>query len=310
MENIVYLNGEFLPESSARISVYDHGLLYGDGIFEGIRAYNKRIFKLDRHIDRLFHSAKAVNLGIPQSPEEMARLVIETARRNKLVNGYMRPIVTRGVGDLGLDPRKCKKGPTVIIIARPFEPLYGDKYESGLKVVTSAYRRTPPECVSPNIKSLNYLNNILARIEANQRGADEVLFLDLNGYVSEASADNFLIVKGSRVIAPPTMTNLKGVTRETALELARGLGLSTEERFFTLFDVYNADEAFITGTAAEIAPVVDVDGRRIAEGRPGKTTRQLMGKYHELVNSTGTPIYDGAPALVAAAPRVASDDLE
>jgi branched-chain amino acid aminotransferase len=309
VENLVYLNGEFLPESDAKISVYDHGLLYGDGIFEGIRAYSGRIFKLDRHIDRLYHSAKAIHMTVTVEPPEMARLILETARRNKLVNGYIRPIITRGAGDLGLDPRKCRKGPTIIIIARIFEPLYGEKYERGLKVVTSALRRTPPECVSPNIKSLNYLNNILARIEANQRGADEIILLDMNGFVSEASADNFFIVKGTRVIAPPTMTNLKGITRETALEIARSEGLTTEERFFTLFDVYNADEAFITGTAAEIAPVVEVDDRRIGEGKPGKITRTLMERYRILVNSTGTPIYDNPP-VAAPAPKVSPSEIE
>ncbi len=310
MESIVYLNGEFLPESEAKISVYDHGLLYGDGVFEGIRVYNRRIFKLDRHIDRLYHSARAIALTIPHASEEMASLILETARRNNMVNGYVRPIITRGTGDLGLDPRKCKKGPTVIIVAKTFEPLYGDKYEKGLKVVTSSLRRTPPECVSPNIKSLNYLNNILARIEANLRGADEIIMLDLNGYVSEASADNFLIVKGTRVIAPPTMTNLKGITRETALELARREGWTTEERFFTLFDVYVADEAFITGTAAEIAPVVEVDGRQIGDGKPGRITRTLMAKYRELVNSVGTPIYERPPAAPAKAVAAAPNELE
>jgi len=291
MEKVVYLNGEFFSEKEARISVYDHGLLYGDGVFEGIRAYNKKVFKLEKHMDRMYQSAKAIDLKIPIKKEEFIELILETCRRNKIVDGYIRPIVTRGPGDLGLDPRKCYNGPTVIIIATPFDPLYGDAYERGLKLVTASIRRTPPQCLSPNIKCLNYLNNILARIEANQREAHEALLLDMNGFVSEATADNFFIIEKENLITPPASTNLPGITRETAMELGLQKGYNVQEKFFTLFDVYSADEAFITGTAAEIGPVVEVDGRPIGNGKPGKKTLVLMRAYKELVNSTGTPIY-------------------
>jgi branched-chain amino acid aminotransferase len=291
LENAVYLDGRFLPESEGKVSVFDHGLLYGDGVFEGIRAYNKRVFKLERHVERMYHSAKAIDLKIPHTPEEFTDLILQTCRRNNIVDGYIRPIVTRGPGDLGLDPRKCKKGPTVVIIAQPGITLYPkEKYEKGLRLVTSSYRRVPPQSLSPSIKSLNYLNQIMARVEANQYGADEALLLDVQGYVSEASADNFFIVQNHSVITPPTSTNLPGVTRETALELADKLGFRTIERPFTLYDVWASNEAFITGTAAEIGPVVEVDGRTIGDGKPGKTTKQLMKAFRELVTTTGTPI--------------------
>ena len=293
MESQVYVDGEFYPQSEAKISVFDHGLLYGDGVFEGIRAYNKRIFKLERHVDRLFRSAHAIHLQIPQSRAEFAVLIKEACRKNGIVNGYIRPVVTRGPGDLGLDPRKCKKGPSVIIITANWDTLY-DKgvYDRGLRLVTAAVRRVPPQALSPSIKSLNYLNQILARIHGNEAGADEVLMLDAQGYVSEASADNVFLVRDGRVITPPTSTNLPGITRETVLELCAALGYPSAEHLFTLFEVYTADECFITGTAAEIGPVVDVDGRKIGDGRPGKITTHLMKAYKDLVTSTGTPIYE------------------
>jgi len=290
MELVVYVDGKFYPQSEAKISVFDHGLLYGDGVFEGIRAYNGRVFKLDRHVDRLFHSAKAIDLKIPHTKEEIANLILETCRKNDLHEGYIRPVITRGKGDLGLDPRKCKSGPSVVVIAQPQISLYGKAYERGLKVVTSSYRRVPPQSLSPSIKSLNYLNNIMARVEANQYGADEALMLDIHGYVSEATADNFFIVRNSTITTPWSSTNLPGVTRETVLELAPKVGVKTEERLFTLYDVWASDEAFITGTAAEIGPVVEVDGRSIGDGKPGMTTKKIMKAFRELVMSTGTPI--------------------
>ncbi len=292
LEQIVYVDGKFYPASDAKVTVFDHGLLYGDGVFEGIRAYNKRVFKLERHVQRMYQSAKAIDLKIPHTEEEFAQLILETCRRNNLVDGYIRPIVTRGPGDLGLDPRKCKRGPSVIVIAQPSIALYSkDKYEKGLKLVTSSYRRVPPQSLSPSIKSLNYLNQIMARVEANQYGADEALLLDIHGYVSEASADNFFIVQNHSIITPYTSTNLPGVTRETVLELAEKLGIRAMERSFTLYDLWASSEAFITGTAAEIGPVVEVDGRTIGDGKPGKITKQLMKAFRELVTSTGTPIY-------------------
>ena len=292
MENVIYVDGKFLPQSEAKISVFDHGLLYGDGVFEGIRAYSKRVFKLDRHMDRMYQSAKAIDLTIPHTKEQFIELIRETCRRNNLVDGYIRPIVTRGPGDLGLDPRRCKRGPSVIVIAQNAIALYPpEKYEKGLRLVTSSYRRVPPQSLSPSIKSLNYLNQIMARIEANQYGADEALLLDMQGYVSEASADNFFIVQNHSIMTPPTSTNLPGVTREAVLELAEKLGIRVIERPFTLYDVWAANEAFITGTAAEIGPVVEVDGRSIGDGKPGKMTKQLMKAFRELVMTTGTPIY-------------------
>ncbi len=290
LELMVYVDGKFYPQSEAKISVFDHGLLYGDGVFEGIRAYSGRIFKLDRHMDRLFNSAKAIDLKIPHTKEEMANLIVEACRKNDIHDGYIRPVVTRGPGDLGLDPRKCKRGPSVVIIAQPQINLYGKAYDRGFKVVTSSYRRVPPQSLSPSIKSLNYLNNIMARVEANQYGADEALMLDIHGYVSEATADNFFIVRNHTLTTPWSSTNLPGVTRETILELAPSLGLKPEERLFTLYDVWAADEAFITGTAAELGPVVEVDGRQIGDGKPGPQTKALMKAYRDLVNSTGTPI--------------------
>src|SRR3989304_5794783 len=235
MENVVYVDGKFLPQSEAKVTVFDHGLLYGDGVFEGIRAYNRRVFRLERHVERMYQSAKAIDLTIPHTPEEFVELILETCRRNDVVDGYIRPIVTRGPGDLGLDPRKCTQGPSVIVIANPGIALYPkEKYERGLRLVTSSYRRVPPQSLSPSIKSLNYLNQIMARIEANQYGADEALLLDTQGYVSEASADNFFTVQNHSVMTPPTSTNLPGVTRETVLELAEELGIRAVEKPFTL----------------------------------------------------------------------------
>ena len=256
MEQVVYVDGKFYPASDAKVSVFDHGLLYGDGVFEGIRAYNKRVFKLERHMERMYQSAKAIDLKIPHARAEFIELILQTCRRNNIVDGYIRPIVTRGPGDLGLDPRKCKRGPSVIIIAQPSIALYPkEKYEQGLKLVTSSYRRVPPQSLSPSIKSLNYLN------------------------------------QNHSVMTPPTSTNLPGVTRETVLELAEELGIRAVEKPFTLYDVWASSEAFITGTAAEIGPVVELDGRAIGDGKPGKVTKQLMKAFRELVTTTGTSIY-------------------
>src|SRR3989442_999854 len=273
MELLIYVNGKFLPQAEAKVSVFDHGLLYGDGVFEGIRAYNGRIFKLERHLDRLFQSAKAIDLKLPHSKEEFTRIILETCRRNDIREGYIRPIIKRGPGDLGLDPRKCKSGPSVIVIAQPSINLLGKVYERGLKVVTSSYRRVPPQSLSPSIKSLNYLNNIIAKVEANQYGADEALMLDIHGYVSEASAENVFIVRNHTLVTPFTSTNLPGVTREAVLEIAPKLSLEAKEQFFTLYDVWAADEAFITGSAAEIAPGVHGEG-------PGARRRPRQGGRH------------------------------
>jgi branched-chain amino acid aminotransferase len=309
MSAIVYAAGRFGPSESAGVSVFDHGLLYGDGIFEGIRAYNGRIFKLERHVERLFDSAKAIRLDMPVSRHEMAELVIEACRRNEIVDGYIRLVVTRGAGDLGIDPRSCPR-PEVIIIAKPVEALYGHARRQGVSLVTSAFRRHAPDVLSPSIKSLNYLNNILARIEANDRGADEALMLDQNGFVSEATVDNLFIVVDRTLMTPPTATNLKGITRETVLDLAADLGIRTEERPFTLFDVWTAREAFMCGTMAEIVPVASVDGRRIGAtertsqgpmepvGPLGAMTSRIADAYARAVRSSGTPIHRSTIAAV------------
>ncbi len=286
----VYLNGKFVPENEARVSVYDHGFLYGDGVFEGIRAYNGRIFRLKEHVDRLYESAKAIAMEIPMTKEEMGELLLEACRVNNLRNAYLRPIIARGVGDLGLDPRKCKQA-TVVIIAREFGALYGDKYETGLKLCTVSARRNSPNSLSPNIKSLNYLNNILARIETNAQNCDEGIMLDAQGFVSEATADNIFLIKDGVIITPPTYNSLKGITRQAVIDIAKDLGYELREVPITMFDVYNADELFITGTAAEIAPCVIADNRQIGEGKPGAVTKHLIDGFRKLTTSTGTAIF-------------------
>ena len=286
---IIYLDGAYLPKEEAKVSVFDHGLLYGDGVFEGIRAYNGRVFRLDEHLDRLYDSAKTIDLAVPIAKAEMADAIREVLRRNGLRDAYIRPIVTRGVGDLGLDPRKCPK-PSVIIIAVEWGAMYGDLYEKGLTGVTVSIRRTPAEALPPNVKSLNYLNNILAKIEANCKGGDEAIFFDTNGYLSEGSGDNIFVVKNGEIITPPTLNNLRGVTRLVALECARDLGITVVERNMGYFDLYTADEVFVTGTAAEVGPIVTIDGRTIGSGRPGPVTRQLMSAFKTATSQSGTPI--------------------
>ena len=289
MNDLVYIAGQFRPAAEAAVSVFDHGLLYGDGVFEGIRAYNGRVFKLEPHIGRLFDSAKAIRLDIPVSRAEMAGVVLEACRRNEIVDGYIRLLVTRGAGDLSVDPRSCPRA-EIVVIVRQAVTLYARKRTTGVAVVTSAFRRNPPDALSPAIKSLNYLNNVLARIEANDRGADEALLLDHNGYVTEATADNVFIVTDRGLSAPPTTTSLKGITRDTILGLARHMGVAAEERAFTLFDVWTAHEAFMSGTLAELVPIATVDGRTIGSGTVGPTTLRLIDAYAQLVRSTGTPI--------------------
>jgi branched-chain amino acid aminotransferase len=289
MDGLVYVNGGFRPAGEASVSVFDHGLLYGDGVFEGIRAYNGRVFKLERHIDRLFDSAKAIRLEIPHTHAEVCELVLESCRQNDITDGYIRLLVTRGPGDLGIDPRKCPRA-ELIVITRKTIAIYRSP-SAGIRVVTSTFRRNSPDALSPSIKSLNYLNNILARIEANDRGADEALMLDAQGYVAEATVDNFFIVTDRALLAPPTATNLKGITRETLLGVAVSLGIRTEESPFTLFDVWTAKEAFICGTAAEVVPVVSVDDRVIGSGSIGPVTGRIMAAYEQLVRAQGTPIH-------------------
>ena len=289
---LIYIDGEFLPREEAKISVFDHALLYGDGVFEGIRCYNGYVFKLDEHLERLYDSAKSLMLQIPISIEVMKQNVLETLRRNQLREGYIRLIVTRGVGDLGLDPDKCPQ-PSVIIIADKITLYPQNFYENGLEIVTVSVRRNYPEAINPRIKSLNYLNNILAKIEAKQSGAVEALMLNNDGYVVECSGDNIFWIKNEIIVTPPTHIGiLEGVTRNSVITLAREAGFQVEERVFTRHDLYIADECFLTGTAAEVIPVVKLDQRVIGDGKPGKVTQKLIAAFRHLANNFGTPIYD------------------
>ncbi len=287
----IYIDGKYYDEQHAKISVFDHGLLYGDGIFEGIRAYNGRVFKLKEHIDRLFCSAKAILLTIPMSHAGMMQAVIETCRRNKVRDGYIRLIVTRGVGTLGLNPKSCKN-PSVVIIAgkiQLYPPVY---YQRGLDLITVPTTRNLHSALNPAIKSLNYLNNILAKIEANNGGCEEAIMLNSEGFVAECTGDNIFILKGGQMSTPPLSAGaLYGITRGVVMELARAEGLSVSEPNLTRYDLFNADECFLTGTGAEVIPVVKIDGRIIGDGKPGTLTRGLIEKYHALTKGTGEPIY-------------------
>ena len=287
----VYIDGKYYDERNAKISVFDHGLLYGDGVFEGIRAYHGRVFKLKEHIDRLYCSAKAIALTIPLSPAAMNRAVLEACRRNKIQNGYVRLVVTRGVGTLGLDPNKCKK-PSVIIIADKIQLYPVELYERGMEIITVPTTRNLHSALNPAIKSLNYLNNILAKIEANIGGYIEAIMLNAEGYVAECTGDNVFIVKGNQLLTPPLSAGaLYGITRGVVMELARKAGLHVSEPNLTRYDLFNADECFLTGTGAELIPVVKIDGRLIGSGKPGRLTRDLVKKYHALTQVSGEPIY-------------------
>jgi len=288
---VIYLNGEFVDEEEAKISVFDHGVLYGDGVFEGIRAYNGRVFRLSEHIDRLYESAKSVLLDIGMTKGEMAEALLETLRRNNLRDAYIRLVVTRGKGDLGLDPRNCE-GPSVFIIAAQIQLYPEELYEKGLEVVTVPTRRNIVEGVNPRIKSLNYLNNVMAKIEANLAGVSEAILLNSEGYVTECTGDNIFIVKHGEVITPPPFLGiLEGVTRNSILEIAQEMGYPVAEKVFTRHDVFVADECFLSGTAAELVPVVKVDGRMIGEtGRPGEISRALIKKFREMANNEGAEI--------------------
>lgn len=287
MSRIIYMNGRFVPEADARVSVFDHGFLYGDGVFEGIRAYRGRVFRLKEHIDRLFESAHSIMLPMPCNREEMTRAVVETVRANGLQDAYIRVVVTRGTGDLGLDPRKCRTCQVVIIADRI--SLYPEEfYTQGLKVITVATRRNVAGALDPKIKSLNYLNNILVKIEANQAGMMEALMLNGDGFVTEGSGDNiFIYRRGMLITPPPYLGILEGITRAVVLDLARGEGIPVREAPFTRHDVYTADECFLTGTAAEVIPVIEVDSRTVGTGRPGPVTRRLTELFRALTGTEG-----------------------
>jgi len=286
----IYIDGVFHAKADAKISVFDHGLLYGDGVFEGIRFYNGRVFRLKEHIDRLYDSARAILLEIPLSREEMSEAVLASCRENNLRDGYVRLLVTRGVGDLGLNPKLCPRA-TVIIIADSIKLYPEELYRNGLEVITCSTRRIAPAALSPSIKSLNYLNNILARIEASAAGAGEGLMLNEQGYVSECTGDNIFILKNGRLFTPPISAGaLRGITRDVVIEIAAELGYTVEEPNLTRYDVFTADECFLTGTAAEIIPAVKLDGRPIGTGRPGEVTARFIERFRELTRATGEPI--------------------
>ena len=287
----IYVDGKYCDQKNAKISVFDHGLLYGDGIFEGIRAYNGRVFKLTEHIDRLFYSAKAILLKIPLSQGEIVRAVVETCRRNKIRDGYVRLLVTRGAGTLGLNPNRCKN-PSIIIIAGKIQLYPAELYERGMEIITVPTIRNLHSALNPAIKSLNYLNNILAKIEANNAGCEEAVMLNAEGFVSECTGDNIVIVKAGQMLTPPLSAGaLYGITRGVGIELAREEGLTVAEPNLTRYDLFNADECFLTGTGAELIPIVKIDGRVIGTGKPGPITRRLVDKYHALTKVSGEPIY-------------------
>src|SRR5687767_2141859 len=286
----IYINGRYFDEADAKISVFDHGLLYGDGIFEGIRAYGGRVFKLREHIRRLFFSAKAILLQIPLSEEELVQAVLATCRENRIVDGYIRLVVTRGVGTLGLNPNSCKN-PSVVIIADKIQLYPVEFYEKGLTIITVPTVRNLHSALNPAIKSLNYLNNILAKIEANNGGCEEAIMLNSEGYVSECTGDNVFIIKAGQMFTPPLSAGaLYGITRGVVMEMAREASIEVSEPNLTRYDLFNADECFLTGTGAELIPVIKIDGRVIGSGKPGTRTQEIVKKYHDLVQNSGEPI--------------------
>jgi branched-chain amino acid aminotransferase len=287
----IYIDGKFYSEANAKISVFDHGLLYGDGIFEGIRFYNGRVFRLEEHLLRLWDSARSICLEIPTTMPDMTEAVLETIRQNHLRDGYIRLLVTRGIGNLGLNPTQCKS-PSVIIIAATIALYHEEFYRKGLTIVTCATRRSSPAALNPAVKSLNYLNNVMARIEANLAGADEALMLNDAGNVAECTADNVFIVKHGQIFTPPVAAGaLRGITRSVVFGIAAELGVKVRETDITRHDVFVADECFLTGTAAEIVPVVKADGRSIGNGKPGPITARIIARFRQVTRETGTPIF-------------------
>ncbi len=287
----ILVDGEFFSEADAKISVFDHGLLYGDGVFEGIRFYNDRVFRLDEHTDRIFDSAKAIHLEVPVTPEEINEMVLRTIQENDLHNGYVRLIITRGVGGLGLSPYRCEKA-SIIVIASTISLYPEEKYEQGLILATCATRRPTHDSLSPAVKSLNYLSNVMAKVEAIASGAEEGVMLNTEGYVAECTGDNIFVVKDG-VIYTPTVASgsLYGITRKAVIELAEKAGYDLREVMMSRYDMYTADELFLTGTAAEVVPVAEYDKRIIGSGEPGPITRELITAYRNLVETSGTPIY-------------------
>ena len=287
----VYINGEFMLPSEAKISVFDRGFLYGDGVFEGIRAYDGRIFRLDQHLERLFRGAKAIRLAVPLARDELRNVILETVRRSGLKGAYVRLVVSRGSGDLGLDPRNCHTPAAVVVIVDSIALYPREVYETGLDVITCVTRRNSPSALNPEVKSLNYLNNILAKIEVGDANAHEGLMINHAGFVAEATGDNVFICREGRIITPPVNAGiLEGVTRQVVIELAAEMGIPLAEDNLTVYQVYTSDECFLTGTAAEIVPVARVDGRVIGDGRPGPITKRLMARFKEVTLTEGVPV--------------------
>jgi branched-chain amino acid aminotransferase len=290
-EQWVYVNGEHVLKDDAKVSVYDHGFLYGDGVFEGIRVYNGNVYRLDEHLQRLYESAQSIMLKIPHTKEELTNIIAETLRKNKYRDAYIRLVVSRGKGNLGLDPFTCGQ-PGVIVITEALALFPKKLYETGLEIITVASRRNRPDVLSPKVKSLNYLNNILVKIEANLAGVSEALMLNDQGYVAEGSADNVFIIKGNCIKTPPGYLGaLEGITRNAIIEIANDLGYKMVEEPFTRHDVYVADEVFLTGTAAEVIAVVKVDGRVIGNGAPGEHTGQLLKAFRKKVSEDGVKVF-------------------
>jgi branched-chain amino acid aminotransferase len=286
-ERLIYIDGKYYLKKDAKISVFDHGLLYGDGVFEGIRVYDGYVFKLDEHITRLYESANSIELNITLSKEEFKEAIIETLRKNNLEDAYLRVIVTRGFGDLGLNPINCPKS-SIIIIADYLAPLFEG---ADATAIIASVRRNSLTAINPMIKSLNYLNNVLARIEANRAHVNEAIMLNQNGTIAEGTGDNVFIVKNGRLITPPaTAGALEGVTRKIIMTLAKEEGIDVNEKEITVHELYNADEAFLTGTAAEVAPLVEINNKKIGNGKRGSVTTQLIEKF-KTIRKTGTPIY-------------------
>ncbi len=287
----IYIDGRYYGERDAKVSVFDHGLLYGDGVFEGIRAYNGRVFRLKEHVDRLFRSAQAILLRIPLSHAGVTQAVLATCRENRLRDGYVRMLVTRGRGTLGLNPNRCRK-PSVIVIAGKIQLYPPELYQKGMEIVTVPTCRNLHSAVNPAIKSLNYLNNILAKIEANNAGVEEAIMLNNEGFVAECTGDNLFIVRDGQLLTPPLSAGaLHGITRSVVMDLARDEGWAVAEPNLTRYELFNADECFLTGTGAEIIPVVKIDGRVIGTGEPGPMTIKLERQYRALTRTTGEPIY-------------------
>lgn len=284
----VFFNGGLIEKDAAKVSIFDHGLLYGDGVFEGIRSYNRRVFRLKEHIDRLYRSADEIRLDIGMSKQEMQKAILDTLKANDLTDSYIRAVVTRGEGDLGLDPRKCPK-PTVFIITDKIK-LYPEKlYESGLPIIIARTKRNHPETVDPRIKSLNYLNNILAKIEAIDAGTEEALMLTVDGYVVECTGDNIFILKGGKIFTPPAeLGALEGITQDAVIELAEKKGIKVERKIMLPEEISASDECFLTGTAAEIIPVIKIDGQNIGNGKPGPVTKALLRDFRKLTQTDGT----------------------